>query len=892
MSTALIAGLGIVLCAGALPAWDFDSAEALKEWVPNAHLKNVIVEQGILRADAVDWDPFFTCRGIEFAATPWQYVVVRIKADRSGGGELFWTRELEGKYGGFLPEKSTPFTVREGDWQDVVIFPFWQTEGTIRQFRLDVYDGAHFEIDGIRVAAWGEGQAPLTEQREWTFENGDTSAWRVHPAASELFAPPLALPVFGTGFVVVRMSAAKEAEGRVLWATGKASGVQSESFTIHGDGKMRFYNVEVQSFPSWEGDLAALGLRLPKDAEVTLESVALSADPQGPPELMVTYLGVENGVNRAGRPASILAQVENRGGPAARIMEVWTRCGPGLKALGDGPPDFDPPEFGERSNLTFRVLAKRPGEYEVGVGFEIHGEEAVSKESRVRFLEALDLPKADYVPEPRPIETDIEVCAYYFPGWNADAKWDCIRRVAPIRKPLLGYYDEANAECVDWQIKWAVENGISCFLVDWYWNQGNESLLHWFEAYRKARYRDMLEVAIMWANHLPPDSHTREDWRAVTQHWIDHYFNLDTYYHVNGKPAVFLWSPQNIRHDLGGTDAVKEAFAESQAMAKAAGYDGIEFLAMFDHDSTAQVERLLEEGYSGATNYHEWGRALGMETAPNWHRFADIAATAHEAWNERDARSGRLTYYPVADTGWDSRPWHGSRARVFDERTPADFERLLADLKAFAVEHKKPFVVLGPVNEWGEGSYIEPNTEFGFEMLEAIRRVFGKGSPESWPVNIGPADVGLGPYDFPVQPKVTAWTFDDGVQGWNGMMGVSALRSEDGALAFTTTTRDPALMIVTDFLARRHPAATLRMRVTGGPPTASNGQLFWAVGGSAMIEATSVRFPIETDGAWHTYTLNLAKNPRWRGRISTLRLDPCDTKDATVYIDHFRIKGT
>ena len=113
----------------------------------------------------------------------------------------------------------------------------------------------------------------------------------------------------------------------------------------------------------------------------------------------------------------------------------------------------------------------------------------------------------------------------------------------PVRKPLLGYYDEGNPECVDWQIKWAVENGISCFLVDWYWVQGSQQLTHWFDAYRKARYRDYLKVAIMWANHNPPGTHSVEDWRKRHGHWIDQYFNLPGYYRIDGKPAVFIWDP-------------------------------------------------------------------------------------------------------------------------------------------------------------------------------------------------------------------------------------------------------------------------------------------------------------------------------------------------------------
>ncbi|MCA9444247.1 MAG: glycoside hydrolase family 99-like domain-containing protein, partial [Candidatus Omnitrophica bacterium] len=117
-------------------------------------------------------------------------------------------------------------------------------------------------------------------------------------------------------------------------------------------------------------------------------------------------------------------------------------------------------------------------------------------------------------------------------------------------------------------------------------------------------------------------------------------------------------------------------------------------------------------------------------------------------WRERDRECGGLIYYPVVDTGWDARPWHGKKAQVIRNRTADGFERLLAQAKSYCEEHGKPFVVLGPVNEWGEGSYIEPCVEFEFDMLERIRKVFGIPEPSGWPVNIGPSDIGLGPYDL------------------------------------------------------------------------------------------------------------------------------------------------
>ncbi len=873
----------VLICGGgALPVWEFDTEADKNAWQPNSHIAEVRLENGALCGKTVDWDPMFFSPILELPATPWQYVLLRIKVDKPGTGQLFWTGQTEGKYGGISEQKVTNFNVAEStDFQDIAILPGWHREGTIRKLRLDLYNGMNFAIDRIAIVDWTVGLVPETGKSAWSA--AEMAAWPVIAGDTARLSGPLAMKTDELGWAVVEAESAANAHGEFLWIADSSQGVQSERFDIR-PGK-RVYNVELAGYPRWKGLVHAVGLRLSGSA-VKVESLKLSEFPGGVADPMVSYFGFENGINRAGQPCAVLVQMGNRGGDKASLTDYrLAAVDAGVQIL--QTPDLAtaaPLAYGDVKDLLWQVQAEKPGEYAVrltGPGLD------TPAEARFRFLPAVSIARADYVPAPVPVKPALDVCMYYFPGWESDTKWDCIRRTAPVRKPLLGYYDEGRPECVDWQIKWAVENGVNCFLVDWYWSAGNQSLTHWFEAYRKARYRDQLQVAIMWANHNAPGTHSREDWRKVTKEWIDRYFSLPAYYRINGKPAIFLWNPEGLRNDLGGSDAVKAALDESQEMARAAGYAGIEFVAMSGHHTGELAATLAGEGYTGATNYHEWGKAESMASSRTEVKYGDAVKTAPESWQRNtDLCASSLIYYPVVDTGWDNRPWAGSSAMMIGGRTAPLFEEFLRAGRSYCEAHKLPFVILGPANEWGEGSYVEPANEYGFDMYEAIRRVFGTGEPSGWPVNYSPHDLGLGPYDFPATPCRAEWTFDSGKEGWSEMMNTSRAEVKDGLLSFSTVAADPALVVSTPGLnAGEFSRLSVRMRIRGPEGQQGCAQLFWSTSGSSTSESASVRFPLQVDGQFHEYSVDLTQNPRWRGRISTLRFDPCDFKGAEIDID-------
>ena len=86
----------------------------------------------------------------------------------------------------------------------------------------------------------------------------------------------------------------------------------------------------------------------------------------------------------------------------------------------------------------------------------------------------------DYIPAPKPATTDRVVAAHYYAAWKKGAAglhngFDDLHGF-PERTPLMGYYDEDNPVVCDFEIKWAVEHGINCFIHCWYRRKDNAGM--------------------------------------------------------------------------------------------------------------------------------------------------------------------------------------------------------------------------------------------------------------------------------------------------------------------------------------------------------------------------------------------------------------------------------
>ena len=77
--------------------------------------------------------------------------------------------------------------------------------------------------------------------------------------------------------------------------------------------------------------------------------------------------------------------------------------------------------------------------------------------------------------------------------------------------------------------------------------------------------------------------------------------------------------------------------------------------------------------------------------------------------------------------GWDCNPRFpdGAYRAIASNNNPNDFERYLRIAKNWAEKNSRRLIIINAWNEYVEGAYLEPDSEFGYGFLNATARVFG-----------------------------------------------------------------------------------------------------------------------------------------------------------------------
>lgn len=370
---------------------------------------------------------------------------------------------------------------------------------------------------------------------------------------------------------------------------------------------------------------------------------------------------------------------------------------------------------------------------------------------------------------------DITVAVYYFGNYHRDSRnekrlgagwteWELVKKATPRfpghrqpRVPLWGYTDEANPRDMEQKIAAAAKYGVDVFLFDWYYYDDGPFLNRTIdEGFLQARNNDQIRFALMWANHdwvdifpkqkdvdsklLYPGKVTPETFDTICDLVIEKYFKHPSYWKLDGKPYFSIYELTKFCESFGSFEATKAAIQRFREKAKAAGFPDIHLNAVYwgrpnipGEQTVRDPYQLIEGlGFDSATSY-VWIHHVPLnelETDFNWVRDEYL-----KHWDTAE-RSFHIPYIPNVSVGWDSSPrtvqsdpygnWGYPFTNTISGSTPANFKKALEiTRKRILADPKCPRVMnINSWNEWTEGSYIEPDTVYGFQFLEAIHDVF------------------------------------------------------------------------------------------------------------------------------------------------------------------------
>jgi hypothetical protein len=428
------------------------------------------------------------------------------------------------------------------------------------------------------------------------------------------------------------------------------------------------------------------------------------------------------------------------------------------------------------------------------------------------------------VPKPKPIDIPYTLTAIYMPkpSWPSH-QWGDIRMVNEKnqikatfgqRRPLLGYYRGDSPEVLDWQIKMAVDRGITNFMFLDAWIDGFGPTYDTSrQAFFNARYRNSMTFGALFGScGTPTDTAAARQacfLNTVVPWYVANYFNQPNYLRVGGKPVIQLLSHRQAFGTIDPPSVKAVLDAADLYIAAHTPYSGAYWITCESAPPTQAPPNVVfgplqAAGFKAVSPYYVlpylwpaggWGVfPIVLDNPPDANQvwptglpYADAAQEAagiHAQAFAESAATG-VKFITAIAPDFDSRSIYWETHHLyFSGQTHTLYWGLLSAVRnqvdanpdALAVSSNtgKPLVGLGPWNEQLESSTVEPGhstfqrTGGGngdpFFMASAAAKVFG--GPASYD-SYAPGDYSRG---FPVKND---WTFSSatgaGLDEWNSM---------------------------------------------------------------------------------------------------------------------------
>lgn len=356
---------------------------------------------------------------------------------------------------------------------------------------------------------------------------------------------------------------------------------------------------------------------------------------------------------------------------------------------------------------------------------------------------------AMYLPQYHEIPENSQFWGQGFTDWTA------VKTAKPLfeghEQPKVpmndNYYDLSEADSIRWQTEIANKYGIYGFGIYHYWFSDEKVLLTKPAELLLDNSDIDMHFLFVWDNISWKRTWSKirgNDWSPLTDEkhqaqikdespvlveyilgektqWKKHfdyllpYFQDERYIKDENKP-LFLICHYDKR--------IVEMNIYWNELAKENGLDGIKIVYRYDslYVPKSAITFYYEPIYSGwgAVSKRVFHKIFKINNKNKLMRYSyDVV------WQKiiRNARSMKQPNRWIgAFVNYDDTPRRGEKGRMIIDANPEKFEKYLKKLLTVCESYGKKYVFLTAWNEWGEGAYLEPDKNYGFAYLEALKK--------------------------------------------------------------------------------------------------------------------------------------------------------------------------
>lgn len=346
-------------------------------------------------------------------------------------------------------------------------------------------------------------------------------------------------------------------------------------------------------------------------------------------------------------------------------------------------------------------------------------------------------------------------------------EWTNMKTARPLfeghRQPRIpfenNYYDLLNIETIKWQTQIAKQYGIYGFCFYHYWFDGHmllqkpmENMLHSKEV--------NFPYCICWANEGWTNAWKSDGNAKVLiaqkygkkREWKEHFdyllqfFNDKNYIFQDNKPLFVIYRPEICECMNDMLDYWNQLAIENGFDGISFAYQQVSYYLKNDRDESRFDYRIeYQPGYArfDVQNFKSKSSSKWIKIKSNIRNLVARLDSSFGTNFQSKLTKHSLSFEDYDDlcisiinrhgedekavagmfVDWDNTPRRGARGRVCLGSTPERFKYYMSEqIKNVKMTYKNDMIFIFAWNEWAEGGYLEPDQEFGYRYLEALKK--------------------------------------------------------------------------------------------------------------------------------------------------------------------------